>query len=186
MQIPNSERLKFHFMTAADEELFFQLDQDPEVMKYITRGRTMTRDDIENWYIPRLNKYANQLRGWGLWGMTRLDNDKYIGWILVRPMHFFEPELRDDDDLELGWRLFRDEWGKGYATEGANAVMESLRANEACSRFSALAIKENTGSTRVMQKLGMEFVKEELYVDPDPVLDDELCVLYSCPAHVAD
>lgn len=186
MDIRNSDRLRFHFMTAADEELFFQLDQDPEVMKYITRGRTMTREDIENWYIPRLGKYANQERGWGLWGMTRLQDDKYIGWILVRPMHFFEPERRDDDDLELGWRLFRDEWGKGYATEGALAVMDSLRANKACSRFSAIAIKENKASTNVMQKLGMTFVKEELYTDPDPVLDDELCVLYSCPANVAD
>ena len=180
MQIPNSQRLKFHFMTAADKKKFFELDQDPEVMHYIT-GRTTTWEEIDSWYIPRLAKYADQETGWGLWGMTRLDNDKYIGWILVRPMNFFD-ERRDDDDIELGWRLFRSEWGNGYATEGARAVMDALREHKACSRFSALAIKENAASTNVMKKLGMTFVTEEIHTEPDPRLDDELCVLYSCPA----
>ncbi|MFK7819497.1 MAG: GNAT family N-acetyltransferase [Planctomycetaceae bacterium] len=180
MQIPNSERLKFHFVTAADEERFFQLDKDPEVMKYVT-GRPMTREDVKTWCIPRLEKYACQERGWGLWGMTRLDNAQYVGWILVRPMHFFEPDQRDDNDLELGWRLFQSEWGKGYATEGARAVMDTLRTNNACTQFSAVAVKENTASTNIMKKLGMSFVNEEIYTDPD--IEDQLCVVYSCSAN---
>ena len=87
MEIPDSARLKFHFMTDADAERFYQLDSDPEVMRYIT-GRAMTREDIAAWYIPRLRQYADQNRGWGLWGMTTLEDHRYIGWILVRPMHF--------------------------------------------------------------------------------------------------
>ena len=182
MDIENSERLRFHFLTAANEEQFYQLDKDPEVMKYIT-GRPMTRDDIKNWCIPRLEKYADQETGWGLWGMTRLDNDEYVGWILVRPMHFFEPEKRDDDNLELGWRLFRSQWGNGYATEGARAVMKALQANKACHRFSAIAVKENNASIGIMKKLGMTYVGEEVYSDPK--IGDQLCVVYSCAADVA-
>jgi len=182
MEVPDSERLRFHFLTAADTEKFYQLDSDPEVMRFIT-GRPLTREDIESWYIPRLEAYADQKRGWGLWGMSTLEENEYIGWILVRPMHFFEPELRDDDDLELGWRLFRSKWGQGYATEGAKAVMDALRTAEACQRFSASAIKENSASVHIMKKLGMTFVKEEIYSDPH--IDEQLCVIYSCPSNAA-
>ena len=179
MEIPDSARLKFQFLTVADTEKFYQLDSDSEVMRFIT-GRALTREDIESWYLRRLESYANQRRGWGLWGMSTLEENEYIGWILVRPMHFFEPDLRDDDDLELGWRLFRSKWGKGYATEGATAVMDALRACGACHRFSASAVKENTASVRIMEKLGMTFVKEEVYSDPD--IEDQLCVIFSCSA----
>ncbi len=176
MEIPDSARLKFHFMTDADAERFYQLDSDPEVMRYIT-GRAMTREDIAAWYIPRLRQYADQNRGWGLWGMTTLEDHRYIGWILVRPMHFFEPELRTDDNLEVGWRLFRADWGQGYATEGATAVMQALQTNRLCTHFSATALRDNTASINVMQKLGMTFVTEEIYKDAN--LGEQLCVVYS-------
>lgn len=183
MEIPNSERLKFHFMTAADREKFYQLDSDPEVMRYVT-GRALTREDIDGWYLERLAAYSDQERGWGLWGMTTLCDEEYVGWILVRPMYFFMPDLRDDEDLELGWRLFRSKWGKGYATEGARAVMDALKKNKACGRFSASALKENAASVNMMKKLGMTFVKEEIYSDPH--IEDQMCVFYSRPANEAD
>lgn len=176
MHIPDTTRLTFHFMTRDDKERFCELDRDPEVMKYVT-GRPMTREDIEGTVLPRIAKYADRERGWGLWGMTRRDNGCYIGWVLVRPMHFFEPDRRDDTDLEIGWRLFRSEWGRGYATEGARAVVEALREHRACERVTAIAVKENTASTNVMTKLGMTFVREEVYDDPD--LGDPICVVYS-------
>lgn len=176
MEIPDSERLKFRFLSRADSELFFQLDQDPEVMRYINGGKPSSREDIRDCYIPRLESYADQSRGWGLWGMEDLESDDFLGWILVRPMYFFDDQMRDDTDLELGWRLFQSAWGKGHATEGASAVMQALILQNACERFSAAALEGNAASIGVMKKLGMEFLKKEVYPDP---LGEEFCVFYS-------
>jgi len=175
MHIPNTKRLRFRFLTANDSDLFFDLDQDPEVMKYINGGIISTRQTIAAWYTPRLASYADQERGWGLWGVFLTEDDSYLGWILVRPMHFFTDE-RDDTDLEVGWRFFRSAWGRGYATEAAQAVMNHLESKSACERFTAHAKKENTASINVMQKLGMTFVSEA--IEPE-TFGDKICVVYS-------
>lgn len=173
MQIDNSERLTYGFATEADIEDLFQLDQDPEVMRYINGGKTPTMHDMHNVYLPRLASYADQDKGWGLWKINLTHGDEFIGWILVRPLHFFGNE-RNDDNLELGWRLARKHWGQGYATEGATAVMLALEA-AGCKHFSALAMEDNTASTNVMVKLGMEYVKTDVCQDP---LGDEVVVYY--------
>lgn len=177
MEIPPTERLHFRFLTAADTDLFFELDQDPEVMKYINGGFPSTRQTIADWYVPRLASYADQEKGWGLWGVFLAADDRFLGWILVRPMHFFTGQ-RDDRDLEIGWRFFRSTWGQGYATEAARAVAEQLEVTNACDRITAHAKKENAASVNVMQKLGMTFVRE--YEDPE-AFGDKLCSVYSRP-----
>ncbi len=175
MKIPATDRLSFRFLTAEDSDLFYDLDQDPEVMKFINGGIISTRQTIAEWYIPRLASYADQERGWGLWGVFLTEDDSYLGWILVRPMRFFTDD-RDDSDLEVGWRFFRSAWGYGYATEAAKAVMNQLESESACTRFTAHAKKENTASINVMQKLGMTFVSEE--IEPE-AFGDKICVVYS-------
>ena len=173
MQVPDSFRLRFHFMTAADAELFLQLDSDPEVMRYINGGKVSTPESIQDWYIPRLEKYADQDKGWGLWGASEKESGDFIGWILVRPMGFFGGE-RDDEDLELGWRFIREAWGKGYGTEAARAVMAALEDN-GYEKFTAYAMKENAASINIMQKIGMEFLREA----PDPEDLDLMLAYYS-------
>lgn len=178
IQIPRTDRLVFRFLTADDTDLFFDLDQDPEVMKFINGGIPSTRETIADWYVPRLAAYADQEKGWGLWGVFCSDDHSYLGWILIRPMGFFTGQ-RDDTDLEIGWRFFRSVWGKGYATEAAGAVIGQLVAENACERFSAMAMVENTASINIMKKLGMTFVEE--YVDPEGITK-EMCAVYSRPA----
>jgi len=93
-------------MTRDDAEVMFQIDQDPEVMRYINGGKMTTREDVQNIYIPRMESYANAEAGWGLWKISILENYEFknsevIGLILVRPMAFFtdSPEYKN---IELG------------------------------------------------------------------------------------
>jgi len=145
-------------------DLLFELDQDPDVMRFINGGTPSTKDEIESIYLPRMESYTTPENGCGVWGAWLTESNEFIGWILVRPMHFFDA-ARNDDDLELGWRFMKSAWGKGYATEAAQAVMRSLESN-GYRQFSALAEEENEASINVMKKLGMEYVKTALHKDP--------------------
>jgi len=169
MNIKNSERLNFEIMTADDAELMFQLDQDPEVMRFINGGILTSHEEIINVYLPRMATYTNLNKGWGIWKVCLEDSADFIGWVLVRPMHFFgdNPEL---DNLELGWRFSKDSWGKGYATESAAAIKQALIENGGIKKLSAIAVEGNTASVNIMKKLGMKYIKT--YFHEDPIFSD--------------
>ena len=174
VKVTDSKRLTFNFITEDDADFLYNLDQDPEVMIYINGGKVSSREQIAQMFLPRLAKYANPEKGWGLWRVTVKASDTDIGWILVRPNLFFS-DAPEFDNLEVGWRFFQSSWGKGYATEAAEAVIEQVIKSEAVKRISAIAMEGNIGSIRIMDKLGMAFVKKYLHQDP---LGDSEVVYY--------
>ena len=174
VNIMPSERLCYRLMTDKDVDSFYQLDQDPEVMRYINGGKPSSREEIETVYMPRLMSYTNFAKGWGMWRVGLQPNNEFIGWILVRPMQFFSKQP-EHHNLELGWRFFRAHWGKGYATEAAIQIMNTLSVDKDIQYFSAVADENNLGSIHIMKKLGMDFVKKYLHKDP---LGDTPCVYY--------
>ncbi|RHW77824.1 GNAT family N-acetyltransferase [Colwellia sp. RSH04] len=178
MKVNHSERLSYRLMDQNDGDVLYQLDQDPEVMQFISGGKTNTMDDINNIFLPRMEKYTCPEKGWGLWQVCDKSTQEYLGWILVRPMDFFSDEPKYKD-LELGWRFFKKAWGKGYATEAASAIKNALAEQTDIDYFSALAVEENIGSINIMKKLGMTFLKKELHKDP---LGDLDVVYYQMPA----
>lgn len=160
--VPDSERLTYRLLTdaAEDAELLWELDQNPEVMKFITRGRTTTRQEMAERFLPRLRAYLNPELGWGLWGVFQKPDDRFIGWILIRPMGFFAGETegdRDDRNLEIGWRFQQASWGQGFATEAARAVAAAVISTGQCDHLSAIALPENSASIEVMKKLGLKY-----------------------------
>ncbi len=165
MKINNSARLSYRLMTADDAELLYQLDQDPEVMRFIADGKISSRENIENVLVPRMKKYLNVDKGWGLWQVNIKDTEEYIGWVLVRPMNFFS-ETVELDNLELGWRFFRSSWGKGFASEAAKHIKDALAVQPEYKKFSAIADEDNLGSIGVMKNIGMSYVKTYLHTDP--------------------
>ncbi|MEM6511022.1 MAG: GNAT family N-acetyltransferase [Pseudomonadota bacterium] len=169
-------RLSFRLMDENDAELLYELDNDPEVMKHLTRGKVSTMQGIKEVFIPRLNAYRNEQKGWGLWQVNIIESNEFIGWVLVRPMGFFEQP--DFSDLEIGWRFKKMSWGKGYASEAALAIAKAVSEPEEVKSLSATALKDNLGSIKVMEKLGLKFVKNYTHKDEQGELP---AVLYSCP-----
>lgn len=165
MKINNSVRLSYRLMTADDAELLYQLDQDPEVMRFISNGKISSRDSIENVLVPRMQKYLNVEKGWGIWQVNIAKTDEYIGWVLVRPMNFFSDDV-EFDNLELGWRFFQFSWGKGFASEAANHIQDVFALQSEYKKFSAIADEENMGSIGVMKNIGMSYIKTYLHTDP--------------------
>lgn len=175
MKIENSARLSYQLIDENDQEFLFQLDQDPEVMRYINGGTMTTRDDISTRFIPRLNAYKNVDKGWGLWKVSLIDTHQEIGWILARPMDFFSDQPIWHD-IELGWRFFQSTWGKGYASEAAIHIQQALARHPEHKVFSAVAMPDNKGSIAVMKKVGMKYIKS--YIHKDSQLGNLDAVLY--------
>ncbi|REL30494.1 GNAT family N-acetyltransferase [Thalassotalea euphylliae] len=184
MKITPSERLFYRLLKADDAQLLADLDQDPEVMKYINGGRVNTLDDIEQVFMPRLQKFVNPSQGWGMWGVftqgveaqqttdvtqaasqAEHDREHFIGWVLIRPMGFFT-DKPNWDELEIGWRFKRNTWGKGYATESAQHVMSAIKSLGIARGIGAIALPDNSASIGVMKKLGLQYASTYQHTDP--------------------
>lgn len=164
--IPDSTRLRFRLMDGADardRELWFLLDQDPEVMRYLNDGKPTTREENDNFVVPRVASFTDPARGHGLWEIADRHSGEHLGWILVRCYRFDKPE-REEDNIELGWRLKRAYWNHGITSEAARAIIEVLQLDPAIRVFSALASPDNLASIGVMKKLGMHFVDERFHL----------------------
>lgn len=165
IQIPPSTRLRYRLMSGADAALFFELDQDPEVMRYLNDGKPSTWDEVENFFVPRIMRFTDASTGCGVWEVRTKEQNEYLGWILAR-QYGFDTDYHETDNIELGWRLKRHSWGKGIATEAANAIFQVIRKQTGIRAFCAVADAANLASTGVMKKLGMKFVDNRLHVTP--------------------
>jgi RimJ/RimL family protein N-acetyltransferase len=165
VKVPDSERLTFRLLNKNDLNLLFELDQDPEVMRFINGGQPHSMDDIHQVYQKRIAKFTLATKGWGIWGVFLKETSDFVGWILVRPMHFFS-EQPEWDNIELGWRFKRKFWGKGIATEAAQQVAKVIVEEQSISKLCAIADQNNLASIQIMKKLGMSFVKQYLHRDP--------------------
>lgn len=143
-------------------------------MKFINGGTPSTKTFIYDVYLPRLALFSKPKYGWGLWKVCCSDSSEFLGWVLIRPMDFFS-DSPQQDNLEIGWRFKQSCWGKGIATEAALSVAKYVLELGYAKTLSAIALPDNHQSIRVMEKLGMTFVKTYLHNDP---LGDAEVVLY--------
>ncbi len=111
-----TDRMVLRRFTAADVDLLVELDSDPEVMQYITGGRPTPREEVERDVLPAFLGYHERFPGYGFWAAAEADTGDFLGWFHFRPREGSPP-----DEAELGYRLRRSAWGKGYATEGSRA-----------------------------------------------------------------
>lgn len=178
MNIENSARLTFRLMGQKDAELLWELNQDPQVMKFINGGKPDSMADIRSKYLPRLKKFTKAQHGWGIWQVCDKVTKQYLGWVLVRPMDFFT-DTPNFMDLELGWRFFKKTWGKGYATEAAIAIKDAIAKQTNIQHVSALTLENNIASISVMKKMGMTFIRKYPHKDP---MGNFVAVHYQMPA----
>lgn len=161
MQLPvillETERLYLREFRAEDAALLFELDSDPEVMRFITKGQPTPMRQIREEIIPRLLGYYTQSPPRGCWAAHLRANKEFIGWFHLRPDKL-EPE-----EMELGYRLMRKVWGQGLATEGSRALVQRAFAQWPYEKVSARTLLGNLASQRVMQKAGLQFERKFVY-----------------------
>lgn len=165
MQIADSARLTYRLMGQGDGQVLWELDQDTDVMLFINGGKPNSMNTINKTILPPMKAYTDEQKGWGIWQVSDKVTQEYLGWVLVRPMDFFTntPKLRD---IELGWRFFKKTWGKGYATESAMTIKNSIISQANVDYISATALEKNYASIAVMKKIGMNFSKKYIHKSP--------------------
>lgn len=163
-----SKRLVLRQFTAQGADLLNELDSDPAVMRYLTGGApTLPPDVVRDEVIPRVLKTYERWGGrFGLFAAYEQDTEDFIGWFQLRR----DPE-GPDDEVELGYRLRRVAWGKGYATEGAQAMVDKGFSELGLNRIWGETMVSNVSSQRVMAKVGMSVV--ESIPTPDDMADVE-------------
>jgi RimJ/RimL family protein N-acetyltransferase len=143
-----TERLTLRSFAEADRAPFAAMNADPEVMRHFREALDRATSDA---LVDRI------LEAWegdnvGLWAVARRSDDTFLGFVGLSAPTF---EAHFTPAVEVGWRLARDGWGHGYATEAARAALafgfETLGLQEIVS-FTTV---DNIRSRRVMERLGM-------------------------------
>lgn len=135
-----------------DAPLLTHLDSDPAVMRFLDGGGP-PRPDLDAQAIPRFLRTYEEHPGLGFFAAHLRDGGDYIGWF------HFRPDRQDATQVDLGYRLKREAWGKGLATEGSRALVDrGFQRGVPC--VVAYALVANRASWHVMEKLGMRRVAE--------------------------
>ena len=147
-------------------DLEVELDSDPEVMRYLT-GRALDRGEVEQAHRRRLAA-AHEVPGLGFW--VGFDGEEFIGWWLLRPPHGPD-QPATPGEADLGYRLLRRHWRRGYATEGARELIRYGFEVVGLKRIFAQTLAVNTASRATMAAAGLSFARAFISGDPydDPV-----------------
>lgn len=142
-------RTRLRPFTADDLDLLLQLDADPGVLRYITGGPPLPREEMVSWVVPRFLSPAAQGHGLGFYVAHDLATDTFLGWAHLR---------RDETEpawVEVGYRLRTAWWGRGLATELTQALIRVAFVERDEHTVSARALVDNAASRRVMEKCGL-------------------------------
>ena len=164
-----TERLRLRWFRPDDIDRLTELDADPAVMRFINGGRATPRAEIADSVLPHFLRYADQGSGYGFWAVEEASSGDFVGWFHLRP----ESDGGDPDEPELGYRLRRDAWGRGFATEGSRALIAKAFDELGARRVWASTMVLNVGSRRVMEKSGLRHVRTFWGEWPEKIPGDE-------------
>ncbi|MFD0776114.1 GNAT family N-acetyltransferase [Streptomonospora algeriensis] len=141
-------RLVLRGWRAADREPFARLNADPEVMAHFPAALSRAESDA---MADRIQARLDE-RGFGLWALEAAGTGEFLGFTglsLARfPAHFTPA-------VEVGWRLARHAWGRGYATEAARAAVAFGFDRCGLEEIVSFTARTNVRSQAVMRRLGM-------------------------------
>ena len=160
-QILETNRLLLRELTPIDAENFYNLNLNPIVIKYTGNSAFKNVEEAKE-FLENYQDY-NQ-NGYGRWAVIHKETNKFIGWCGLK---FGEME----NETDIGFRFFEEEWNKGYATESAKACLNYGFEQLNLKRIIGRAMKENVASIKVLEKIGLEY-------ESDSELDGKKAVIY--------
>lgn len=143
-----TNRLTLRRLDESDVDQIFAMRSDPEVMRFIRAPQN--RIETVNWLNLVSSRWASDRIGFC--ALVEKQNNRFIGWCGLW-------RLKETNELEIGYAIAKDVWGKGFATEAAEFFLQYAFERLNPDKIVAVAEPENVSSRRVMEKLGMKFVR---------------------------
>lgn len=166
-----SERLGFRNWRDSDIDKMLVLNQDSEVMKFFP---SIQDHPTTSGFIKRMQtEYAEF--GYCYFAVEEKSSQEFLGFIGISNQDY-GPEV--GKFVDIGWRLKRSAWGKGYATEGAKQCLIHAKDKFNLAEIFSVAPRINDNSIKVMHKIGMKFVQEFTYQKLIDYPKIKQCVLY--------
>ncbi|MEN6669180.1 GNAT family N-acetyltransferase [Psychrobacter sp. B38] len=160
-----TERLYLRQWQASDFATFAEMNADPEVMKYFPKLLTTSMSNI----IAKKCQTLIEDNGWGFWAVGLKNavakSDAFIGFVGLNNTH---ADMSFAPAVEIAWRLHKDYWGQGYATEAARAALDFAFTELVLEEVVSFTAVINKRSQKLMQRLGMTNIQEDFY---HPMLD---------------
>ena len=152
-------RLFLRRFTEEDANLIYKLNSDPEIVKYVhepvLENETQAKKIITDIILPQ---YKLNL---GRWAIHTKSDYEFIGWCGLK-------YIKETGITDLGYRLMKTAWGKGYATEAAQYTLIYSLRDLKIETITGMAHIENIASLKVLEKIGMKFSRYAT-VDGQPV-----------------
>ncbi len=161
--VVETDRLGFRKFELADLPALVEQRSDPDVNRYLGGTRLQNPEAL----AERIKFYINcyETHGFGMSAMFLKETGEMIGAAGLQP-------LENTGEIEVGYSLVKEQWGKGLGTEAALGWMDFGFTEKGLERIVAVAYVENAASRSIMEKLGMTYVKTELHYG-------EECAFYS-------
>ncbi|RMB56100.1 GNAT family N-acetyltransferase [Dokdonia sinensis] len=150
LKIIETERLYLRQFITEDASHFFAMNNDPEVIRY-TGDPPFTNQDAAHKFITNYDAYAKY--GLGRYAVIRKEDDTFLGWCGLK----YHPDKRV---VDIGYRFYKNYWNKGYATESARGCIQYAFNVLKYPSLVAHAAVNNKSSHNVLEKCGMDIVKE--------------------------
>jgi RimJ/RimL family protein N-acetyltransferase len=151
MKVLETNRTILRCFSHEDSETVYDLNQDPEVMLFQGGPQTRNRSDFElNEWITHQNRY-----GYSMWAVIHKESNEFVG---TSGLYYFE-----NNEVDLGWRLHKNFWNQGIATELGKALISFGFQNLNLNFLVATSRLNNLVSRHVMQKIGMKYLKDIKY-----------------------
>jgi RimJ/RimL family protein N-acetyltransferase len=143
-----TDRLLLRRWQDSDREPFAALNADPETMLYFENTIDRGASDA---FVDRIEARFDE-QGYGLWALELADTGEFIGFTGLNPM---PPGVPGAGGVEIGWRLARRAWHRGYATEAARAALEVAFGGAGLAEVWSITAVVNEPSQAVMRRIGM-------------------------------
>ncbi|HWS54764.1 MAG TPA: GNAT family N-acetyltransferase [Pyrinomonadaceae bacterium] len=158
-----TSRLRLRPFTAEDVVPLAAVTADPDVMRYIGDGQPLTFEETARNLTTIIDTF--HLRGYGRWALIEKSGGALLGYCgLARP--------RESPGIELVYLMARRAWGRGLATEASRACLRYGFEELGLERIYALTMPGNLRSRRVLERVGMKFLRNDRYYGYDCVCYD--------------